>query len=66
MSSYEQWSLATHANLLAELRELKRLRERVKEAELLLCGSRHKRSLSRRKNRRGRATNYRLRLPLRR
>jgi hypothetical protein len=33
-----------HANLLAELRELELLRERVKNAELL-CASRRKRTL---------------------
>ena len=36
MSSYQQQFLATHANLLAQLRELERLRERVKNAEMLV------------------------------
>jgi len=35
MKSYQQQYLAIHANLLAELRELQRLRKRVKNAELL-------------------------------
>ena len=42
MSSYQQRSLAIHANLLAELRDLERLRERVKDAEF---ASSRKRSL---------------------
>jgi hypothetical protein len=42
MSSYQQRSLAIHANLLAELRDLERLRERVKDAEF---ASLRKRSL---------------------
>ena len=65
MSSYQQRSLALHANLLAELRELERLRERVKDAELSLSASRRKRSLrNRRPRQRPRLVNYRLRLPL--
>ena len=68
MSSYLQQSLAIHANLITQLRELERLRELVKRAELLLCTSRRKRTLCSRRNRRerARATSYRLRLPLRR
>jgi len=42
MRSYQQRSLAIHANLLAELRDLERLRERVKDAEF---ASLRKRSL---------------------
>ena len=66
MSSYQQRSLALHANLLAELRELERLRERVKDAELSLSASRRKRSLRNRRHprQRPRLVNYRLRLPL--
>jgi hypothetical protein len=64
MSFYQQRSLAIHANLLAELRELERLRERVKDAELLFCASRRKSGVRSPRNRRRCATNYRLRLPL--
>jgi hypothetical protein len=68
MSSYQQQSLTIHANLIAELRELKRLRERVKNAELLFRTSRRKWTLCGRRSRRqfASATSYRLRLPLRR
>ncbi len=58
MSSY-QWRLA-YANLVAELRELELLRERVKKAELLLCTSR--RTAVERRRGGASAANYRLRL----
>jgi len=55
------------AKLVAELNELERLRERVKNAELSLCTSRRKRDWCSRTNRRqcGNATTHPLRLPLR-
>jgi hypothetical protein len=44
MKSYQQQYLAIHANLIAELCELERLRERVKNAELLPLRNRGGRS----------------------
>jgi hypothetical protein len=56
------------ARLVAELDELDRLRERVKNAELALCTSRRKRASCSRTNRPqcGNAATHPLGLPLRR
>ena len=70
MSAYQQRSLAIHhANLVAELRELELLRERVKTAERLLGTSRRtavgRKRLVQPRKRRESVVNYRPRLPLR-
>ena len=68
MSSYQQ-HIASLVNLIAELRELELLRERVKTAELLLGTSRRtavgRKGLVQPRKRRESIINYRPRLPLR-